>query len=102
VEWPQKKKMHIERENHSVLAKVTQVSDVAHGPLVLEYIIKSLNECSVLLSVCRHTVKCLKYDVLSKAVSIHLPLSRYLAGNVFDFKAYYITVFITVIIIFNL
>jgi hypothetical protein len=26
-------KMHIERENLSVLAKVTQVSDVAHGPL---------------------------------------------------------------------
>ncbi|XP_048736873.2 E3 ubiquitin-protein ligase UBR2-like isoform X4 [Ostrea edulis] len=31
-------------------------------------------------TVCGHTVKCLKYDVLSKAVSIHLPLSRYLAG----------------------
>jgi hypothetical protein len=27
-------KMHIERENLSVLDKVTQVSDVAHGPLV--------------------------------------------------------------------
>jgi hypothetical protein len=27
-------KMHIEIENLSVLAKVTQVSDVAHGPLV--------------------------------------------------------------------
>jgi hypothetical protein len=25
-------KMHIERENLPVLAKVTQVSDVAHGP----------------------------------------------------------------------
>jgi hypothetical protein len=29
--------MHIERENPSVLAKVTQVSDVAHGPLVAIY-----------------------------------------------------------------
>jgi hypothetical protein len=27
--------MHIERENPSVLAKVTQVSDVAYGPLVV-------------------------------------------------------------------
>jgi hypothetical protein len=27
-------KMHIERGNFSVLAKVSQVSDVAHGPLV--------------------------------------------------------------------
>jgi hypothetical protein len=26
--------MHIERENPSVLAKVTPVNDVAHGPLV--------------------------------------------------------------------
>jgi hypothetical protein len=26
-------KMHIERENLSVLAQVTQVSDVAHGPV---------------------------------------------------------------------
>jgi hypothetical protein len=26
-------KMHIERENLSVLVKMTQVSDVAHGPL---------------------------------------------------------------------
>jgi hypothetical protein len=26
--------MHIERENPSVLAKVTQVNDLAHGPLV--------------------------------------------------------------------
>jgi hypothetical protein len=26
-------KMHIERENLSVLTKVIQVSDVAHGPL---------------------------------------------------------------------
>jgi hypothetical protein len=32
--------MHIEREfqNLSVLAKVTQVNDVAHGPLVLKHI----------------------------------------------------------------
>jgi hypothetical protein len=29
------KKMHIKRENISVLAKVTQVRDVAHGSLVL-------------------------------------------------------------------
>jgi hypothetical protein len=28
--------MHIERENLSVSAKVTQVSDVAHAPLVLK------------------------------------------------------------------
>jgi hypothetical protein len=27
-------KMHIERRNLSVLAKVTQMSDVAYGPLV--------------------------------------------------------------------
>jgi hypothetical protein len=27
-------KMHIERENRSVFPKVTQVSDVVHGPLV--------------------------------------------------------------------
>jgi hypothetical protein len=27
-------KMHIERENLSVLAKVTQLSDVAHGTLI--------------------------------------------------------------------
>lgn len=31
-------------------------------------------------TVCGHTVKCLKYDVQSQPVSIHLPLSRYLAG----------------------
>lgn len=31
--------------------------------------------------MCGHTVKCLKYDVQSQPVSIHLPLSRYLAGN---------------------
>jgi hypothetical protein len=30
----QENKMHIERENLSVLAKVAQVSDVAHWPLV--------------------------------------------------------------------
>jgi hypothetical protein len=32
--------MHIERENPSVFAKVTQVSDVAHGPLVIIGIIR--------------------------------------------------------------
>jgi hypothetical protein len=29
----EKKYIYIERENPSVLAKVTQVSDVAHGPV---------------------------------------------------------------------
>ncbi|XP_061173944.1 E3 ubiquitin-protein ligase UBR2-like isoform X1 [Saccostrea echinata] len=31
-------------------------------------------------TVCGHTVKCIKYDVQSQPVSIHLPLTRYLAG----------------------
>jgi hypothetical protein len=37
--------MHIERENPSVLAKVTQVSDVTHGPLILKQYSPMGNNC---------------------------------------------------------
>lgn len=53
------------------------------------------------ITVCGHTVKCLKYDVQSQPVSIHLPLSRYLAGNLLLCFHVKVSSFPLIIIIIN-
>lgn len=53
------------------------------------------------IAVCGHTVKCLKYDVQSQPVSIHLPLSRYLAGNLLLCFHVKVSSFPLIIIIIN-
>uniref|UniRef100_A0A182N0G2 E3 ubiquitin-protein ligase n=1 Tax=Anopheles dirus TaxID=7168 RepID=A0A182N0G2_9DIPT len=79
LEWCATDKAVLVKVYRMVLRALTEVRFIVH------------ESSSVACEVADHSATCLAYDVLSKPVSVHLPLTRFLAGLYVEIERYELT-----------